>query len=914
MQPKRVFNDTERRKPETTRIGIFLLLIFLAEGIIIGSAFSSRPIDLTKVLPSGYVALDIAFLFGSLFIALGAATLILFPNLRNKVRKLIHNFLGKKPWPAAVFVGSLLIIFELIQDYLFLKSGLPATYYYESRKLLVNKFPGFVLIFLGSIQTLLYIVPLKWEKFRSWTQSVLRGRKVLYFLGLILVFYLLNISGLGFTSRETELAAAQTMNAPLLGIQVGSIAVCFSIAGLIYGWMVKKWPSVGRILTSEIAAILGIWIIAIISWNNSPLEPNYFIDIPRAPNYQLYPSSDALKYDVQALDLLNGGGMRPNSLQSGVDFIYHPAHSFFLAVLHAISGDGYQEILFPQIVILSLIPVLLYKLGALIHNRFSGLVISALYIVRERNALFLGRRITVSNAKSLMTEPWAILLFLLFLYLLLLWVKSENHKPWLIISAGGAFGVLVLVRMEVLAMLPVIGLLGLFQFRRKLTIWFRGVGLAGISILLVITPWMIRNYQVEGVFGLDKAYYVRWNINRYLDYLFPARESREDSEIMQGAEHGLSPGAGKNAARIVGFPADSQITISQEEPPTSYFLDDLINSLQQTVYYLPNNHQPLLTLGSLGLLGPDSKLSHEDYLEQYVNVLPYWKYGWDGKLIPRSYLPLIVSLGLISYGLSRLKKGELWIPLLFLSLLLTQSAVYAALSGSGGRYIAIVDWIPLVFYGIGLSAAVSKGLSLVSNSSLNFSEEEVSVKKQPIDQVKANWYSILALGGVLVAGLILPISEILIPSPYTEDALEIKIDLLQEEHGLSLPTSNKNKEVILYGKVLYPRYFRAGDRMEDDRKGTIPDYSYQRVEFYLVGSQNGWVTLPVTSELDYFPHGSEVLILADKEKREITLDGQKIHGRYYKAREIVILSADQPNDLPKLLFCSGEKCKDDDIQ
>lgn len=908
MQAKQVLSDMKRRKPENSRIGIFLLLFFLTEGIIIGSAFSSRPIVLTKALPSGYVALDFAFLFVNLIIALGAASLILFPSLRYRVSTLVDHFLENKTWLAAVFIGSLLIIFELIQDFLFLKSGLPATYYYESRKLLANKFPGFVLIFLGSFQTLLYIVPLKWGTIQSWIQKMLRGRKVLYFLGLILVFCLLNISGLGFTSRETELAAAQTMNAPILGIQVGFIAVYISLARWIYGWMVKKWPLFGQILTSEIAPILVIWILAIILWNNSPLEPNYFIDIPRAPNYQLYPSSDALKYDVQALDLLNGGGMRPNSLQSGVDFIYHPAHSFFLAVLHAISGDGYQDILFPQIVILSLIPVLLYKLGALIHNRFSGLVISALYIVRERNALFLGRRITVSNSKTLMTEPWAILFFLLFLYLLLLWVKSENRKPWLIISAGGVFGVLVLIRMEVLAMLPVIGLLGLIHFRRKLPIWFRGGGLAGISILLVITPWMIRNYQVEGVFGLDKAYYVRWNINKYLDYLFPDREANEESKIVNKIPYVSFPNASKDTAQTFRSDLDQGLDKHHIQPPARYFLDDFINSIQQTMYYLPDNHEPLFALGSLGALGSASKLSHEEYLEQYVNGLPYWKYDWDGKLIPRSYFPLIFSMGLISYGLSRLKKEEFWIPILFLSLLLTQSAVYAALSGSGGRYIAIVDWIPLVFYGIGLTAVVSKGLLLVSSPSLNFSEDEFSVKTPMIAQVKVNWYSILSIGGVLVAGLILPLSELLIPSPYSEAALETKIDFLQDEYNIHLPTNNKNKEIILYGKALYPRLFRAEDRMEDDRKGTIPDYSYQRVEFYLVGSQNGWVTLPVASELDYFPHGSEVLILADKEKREITPDGQKVHGRYYKAREIIIMDTDRTSKFPTLLVCSGEDC------
>jgi len=482
--------------------------------------------------------------------------------------------------------------------------------------------------------------------------------------------------------------------------------------------------------------------------------------------------------------------------------------------------------------------------------------------------------------------------------------------------AGGVFGVLVLIRIETLAMIPAFGLMGLFYYRRQWLVWLRGVGMAGLSIIIMVTPWMIRNYQVEGVFGLDKSYYIQWHFNRYMDFLFPNGEGNEDSKLPGENQFAEISAAGRNAVSTFRLPDSGQSSEILTESPTPYLLDHFINSIEQTVYYLPNNHQPLLTIGGLGtqFSGADTESDLgeanflEDYLDQYVKGLPYWRYDWDGKLVARSYLPILITIALISYGLSLLKKDRIWIPVLFLLMILTQSAVYAILSGSGGRYIVIVDWIPLLFYGIGLSGVVSKGFLLVNGPEINDLSGDFSSKVDPINHTKKNWRNLAVLGGVLAAGLILPLSEVLIPSPFTEAALEKQIDILKYENNIDLPLENKRKEVILYGKALYPRFFEAGDRMEDDRKGTIPDYSYQRVEFYLVGTQNAWVTLPLGEVIEYFPHGSEILIVADIEKREFSPDGQKIHGRYYKAKAIYILNADPPSNFPIPLVCSGEEC------
>jgi len=355
---------------------MIMLFLFLFEALIVAGEFSSRHSDWGDALHSAYIALDLLFLLGSVIVILGASSLLFFASLRIKIFTQADRILNNRKWLVGVIIISCLICYEFFQDYLFLRSGMPSALYYEYRKLLLNKFPGFMLIFLGSFQILLSLIVNKWSLVKSWIKKIINERWFVYFLGLVILFFTLNFSGYGFTKGSEDLAGTQTMNVPLLGIQVILIAGCIFIAGWIFGWIIKKWPIIKPYLTAEIFTVLGIWFLTIVLWNGSPLEPNYYIDTPRAPNYELFPGSDQLKYDIQALDLLNGAGMRPNVLQSGVDFIYHPMHSLYLAVLHAVSGEGYQDILYLQIAILSFIPVLLYKLGSIIHTRFSGFVIS----------------------------------------------------------------------------------------------------------------------------------------------------------------------------------------------------------------------------------------------------------------------------------------------------------------------------------------------------------------------------------------------------------------------------------------------------------------------------------------------------------------------------------------------------------
>jgi hypothetical protein len=156
----------------------------------------------------------------------------------------------------------------------------------------------------------------------------------------------------------------------------------------------------------------------------------------------------------------------------------------------------------------------------------------------------------------------------------------------------------------------------------------------------------------------------------------------------------------------------------------------------------------------------------------------------------------------------------------------------------------------------------------------------------------------------MLLGILLPITDMYLPTQYTEANLDLMIANVQDDDGFSLDDG----EVVLYGKALFPRYFEAGERMEDDRKGTIPDFSYTRVEFYLIGSKSAWITLPLENEVDFFPHDSEVLIIAEQEPAQRDTGGVLISGGFYKASVIYILDEVEGKSQYHKLSCSGSAC------
>lgn len=158
---------------------------------------------------------------------------------------------------------------------------------------------------------------------------------------------------------------------------------------------------------------------------------------------------------------------------------------------------------------------------------------------------------------------------------------------------------------------------------------------------------------------------------------------------------------------------------------------------------------------------------------------------------------------------------------------------------------------------------------------------------------------------IFLCGLFLPLSESLIPERYTDHKMKQELNELINLESLSdsqvdLIVSRKNSsEIISYGKAIYPRFFEAGMRMADDRKGSIPDYSYSRLEFFLVGTKNTWVNIPL-EEPEELPHGSEVIIFGDLQPGQ-RKKGERVFSEYLEGNLIIHLLDQKDEGNPRII-------------
>ena len=267
-------------------------------------------------------------------------------------------------------------------------------------------------------------------------------------------------------------------------------------------WLGRKWDG-GAFLKRDAVIMIVLGIFAFLVWSNIPLGESTFTDALRPPNFDFYPTSDALHYDQGAHQIMVGNGLKSYS---------HVGFQSYLALLHFIAGDGYRDILPLQLAIFSLVPMLLYQIARMLHNRLSGVVISILFIIRTRNSLLLGEHLTLSSAADLMTESLGILGVILISAFLIMWFHDPNKRKFMPLLAGAAIGWTILIRAEILAMIPAIVLIIFVFFRKKSRMWLQGILIMVLGIILVAGPWMAYQYKLTGspmAFLLGKGTYLK---------------------------------------------------------------------------------------------------------------------------------------------------------------------------------------------------------------------------------------------------------------------------------------------------------------------------------------------------------------------------------------------------------------------
>lgn len=716
---------------------------------------------------------------------------------------------------------------------------------------------------------------------------------------------------LGWNAQGVPLVEGQVLLAWLAGM--GML--------ILVAWVNKKyaspaWQSNLRPRRIDLLVALILWLSAVILWQSAPLSPNWFATEPTYPNYEFYPSSDARAYDTSAQTALIGEGYRFYD----APYVRRSLLAMYMTVLHLVGGQSYERVIFLQILVLALIPVMAYFLTKTLYTRPAAVIAACLIILREANSIRLSGNITTSNAKLLMADLPSALMVMTFFYLVVCWLQKPEERRLLALVCGGALGLAMLVRLETVIFffpLAVIAAIILFP-RRRFSLWAQSGLLAGLGIILVISPWIYRNYRLTGNIFIDHPYYQFGLIIQrfhpgFAEGTLKPRGGQATPTVTPSEQNApkvapallSQPGAGGTLPELAqaGTPPAPTPTPGIPQELIQQETGKAINYIAQNPahvagvmfgHYLHSQIQTFLILPSTFRL-PESLIAFIGHrsasrlwkeccsVEGYVRHLPYWR-KWNGSLPGQTVVPLILNMLLIAVGVMGVWQRNRWAgltPLLLGVFFLFFNGIFR---NSGGRYLLPVDWIVIVYFGSGL-ARVSTGLIgylsgkpiagdlLVAHFPAQVSPEPIS--RRGVLNPRSLWRSPafygLALGFFLI-GCIVPVVESSFTPRFSEvrkaemlSALMASGQLDQAQRG-ALESYLSNGALVMAGRALYPRYFPPNYGEDVGKRNPLAPRPYPRLVFYLAGLKSENMALPLSERMAVFPNASDVLIIACPER------------------------------------------------
>lgn len=832
-------------------IPVFSMVGFLAR----------RRVSQGDLLGNGFAILDLVITLVLLAVGLTSLAVIVHRGLRTYLRGKFTGWVHNQRSLAVLILICLLAAYESFQDLLFLAADMDEIHYQGYRQI------------LGEYRLLLFgllVAALLTLSAAGWARQDLVGDAVRkFFRSKLLYVFLISSAVLLSISASQVGRIFQTdlgrnfgpLPVPLLGIQVLLLMGGILLAAVILCRLQERGHKL-QFLRNDILVMLLLALAAFGVWSSVSLRETTFIDQKRPPNQEYYPTSDALYYEQSVQSMLAGNGLDSDS---------HAGFKVYLGLLHRLGGNQLGDILPLKLILLSLTPALLYGVTAALTNRTSGIIVGCLSVIKGWNTLILGEHITLASVMDVMTEPITALVILGMVFLIIRWMEDPGGRQLLPLLAGGAAGAAIMFRVEAAALVPAVGICILGYFWKQIRTGVRGLILIAVGLMLILAPWMGYRFLTTGspsVLLLGKGNYF---------------------------EQDFGPVAG----------AVLEAETQQAVDPENTFVNHAVNNLLGFIYPYPSNHQPLLTAASLpelvtrgqGLEDMEGDFWVDKYLERYVRSLPYWwRSQWNGRLESRSVLPVLGSLFLMLVGVRQVRGRKRWWVVMLGLFVVFHTLLYARVEQSGGRSIQIISWIPLIFYGSGL-AWVGAEVRKISGFWKPFPWlQQVRDPLPQEDKLSRNlklWQFSAAVVLLLLLGLSVPAADQLIPIRYPQAGLEDQISNLPAETQqlVLMAAGDSSDHTVVYGRALFPRWYKADQKMEDIRGGRIPDYSFKRTEFYLVGSKDTWVAIRSYKDQIQLPHAADVIVVGTREDAVYGPNGEKMSGEYIKAIELIQLSS-----------------------
>ena len=534
----------------------------------------------------------------------------------------------------------------------------------------------------------------------------------------------------------------------LIALVVGT-AIMLLIHRLKNSPRTSAWFQTAGLKRLDLFTAIALWLIAVIFWQSTPLTASWFVTEKLPPNFENYPYSDARNYDEVAQSALIGENFR----FFGIQDIRRPLHAAYLTVLHLLVGQQYDRVIFLQVLVLALFPVFIFLITKNLSNRAAAVCAALLIIFREANSIWLASEITTSHVKLIMVDLFTATIVVFFGFWAFRWLKQREAGSLSAFVAGGILGLAMLVRLEtaVLALSPaVISAFNLIP-KRRLGLWIKQLALFGLSILLVISPWLYRNFRSTGsIFAGSLSFPYMIILQRFgpIDQTAPAQPTQVSPQSSPTAPPlnptpFASPAVPAAVAPPTSTPSyDSRLAAAAGKSLSNTFGNPVEFASLFAAHYLNSQIQMLLgfpaafrvvegSLASIGHRNPAVFWADCCSLSEYVRNLPFWR-KWDGRFPRQSALPLLATVLFLIIGLHRSWSRHRWTGLMPALAASIYIGFYAVLRNSGGRYILPVAWVAFLYFSIGLMDVAAFAIRLVKPTlSAAFSDQDVEPEQQP---------------------------------------------------------------------------------------------------------------------------------------------------------------------------------------
>jgi hypothetical protein len=602
--------------------------------------------------------------------------------------------------------------------------------------------------------------------------------------------------------------------------------------GLVVLMVARQKPNSNSHVDSWI--VFSIWVVTIIVWLSQPVNPAFFATPPRAPNYEIYPFSDALIYAQNAQSILAGKGMAVDKVPA------RPLYVVFLAGLHALVGQDYNRVIALQSIVLAVFPAVLYLIGKELSGRPVGISVAMLAVLRDVTANRVAQfTSSLTYSKLYFSEMPAALLLSIFVLISIKWLRKLKKGDLRPLIAGGVLGFATLIRTQaVIALFPVI-VIGTFIYWRRWKRWTSQVLLMVLSICLAIGPWIWRNHQVTGEFIIDNPVSQLMVLaRRYAGYeeanIIPRLPNESDGQYSGRMVEIALNGLRENPGRII-------------DAATGHFINNEISNM----VLLPIRTR---VTNLSDLIWPTQAFWETWNLADANNGMPL-------------FLAYILIFGL---GLSIAWLKLRWLGFLPLGVNLSYNLWTALFMSSGSRFLVPVDWIVYLYDMMGLVFMGWLFIGLLRSIHIG---PIISAKYKTTEPRSGNsirpWSYVLVATLILLIGSSIPLSEHVFPDRYPPISQAALWTYLKAQPAAvcidvdRLESLAANDDLVIFsGRAIYPRYYGANEGEPATAKLGYAPEQQARLVFFLIGEQSSLVVFYIPKVPEFFPNSSDVILVA----------------------------------------------------